>query len=137
MSGEQLFELAMRAREHSYSPYSHFAVGAALLCADGSVYMGANIENASYGATCCAERVAIFKALSEGKTKFLAIAIAGGSSDAQKNGEGLTPCYPCGICRQVLSEFCREDLKIFVGKTGEVREMTLGELLPHAFELEN
>ena len=129
MSGEQLFKIATKARERAYAPYSGFCVGAALLCEDGSVYEGCNIENASYTPTCCAERVALFKAVSEGKRRFLAIAIVGGKDD------DLIACYPCGVCRQALSEFCDRDLKIYLGDGDTVGETTLGELLPHAFEL--
>lgn len=129
MSGEQLFKIATGARERAYAPYSGFRVGAALLCEDGSVYEGCNIENASYTPTCCAERVALFKAVFEGKRRFLAIAIAGGKEN------DMLACYPCGVCRQVLSEFCDGDLKIFLGDGDTVSETTLGELLPHAFEL--
>ena len=129
MTGEQLFKIALEARTRAYAPYSHFYVGAALLCKDGSVYTGCNIENASYTPTCCAERVALFKAVSEGKTEFVAIAVAGG-----KDGV-LDVCYPCGVCRQAFSEFCSKELKIFLGDNNRVTEITLGELLPHAFEL--
>ena len=130
MSGKQLFEIARKARELSYAPYSSFRVGAALLCADGKIYTGCNVENASYSATCCAERVALFKALSEGNTKFSAIAIIGGKTDGE-----LVTCYPCGVCRQVLSEFCAPDFKIFVGDGKTLREFKLDELLPYSFEL--
>lgn len=132
MSGEQLFKAALGARELAYAPYSNFAVGAALLSEDGSIYLGANIENSSYGATCCAERVALFKAVSEGKLRFSAIAIVGGGV-----GGELVNCYPCGICRQALAEFCDGGLIIYTGDENGIRETTLGALLPCAFELED
>ena len=125
MSNKEMMELAEQARKKAYAPYSGFLVGAALLCADGSVYLGCNIENASFSPTCCAERVAVFKAVSDGKRDFCAIAIAGGKEDA-KNA-----CYPCGVCRQVMSEFCSESFKI-VTSDGET---TLGNLLPKSFDL--
>ena len=101
ISYQELIKQAIEARKQSYCPYSGFAVGAALLCGDGTVYTGCNIENASYSPTNCAERTAFFKAVSEGKREFVAIAIVGGSEELQK-------CYPCGVCRQVMSEFCDE-----------------------------
>ena len=125
MSNKELIELAEQARKKAYAPYSGFLVGAALLCADGSVYLGCNIENASFSPTCCAERVAVFKAVSDGKRDFCAIAITGGKEDT-KNA-----CYPCGVCRQVMSEFCSESFKI-VTADGET---ALGELLPKSFNL--
>ena len=126
-----LCESAVKARENAYSPYSQFCVGAALLCDDGSIYTGTNIENASYSATVCAERVAIFKAVSEGKRDFSAIALCG----AEKGKEISGRCFPCGVCRQVLSEFCKEDLKIYIVTENEIFEYTLSQLLPFAFEL--
>jgi Cytidine deaminase len=104
-------------------------VGAALLCDDGSVYTGCNIENAAYSPTICAERVAIFKAVSDGKRGFIAIAIAGGAKETAE--ETLAPCYPCGVCRQVLAEFCQPELAVITaeGKT------SLRDLLPHSFRL--
>lgn len=128
MTHAELYALAERARGLSYSPYSHFAVGAALLCDDGSVYTGCNIENAAYSPTVCAERVAIFKAVSEGKRNFVAVAIAGGPADV---AEAHDDCYPCGVCRQVLAEFCPPSLAV-VTKNDVT---TLSELLPHSFSL--
>lgn len=129
-----LIDEALRARERAYSPYSGYAVGAALLCGNGRIYKGANIENASYGATNCAERSAFFQAVGEGERDFLAIAIAGGAS-------GLDPvdyAYPCGICRQVMKEFCGDDFLIIVAKSREeYRCYTLAELLPCGFGGEN
>ena len=95
-----LLEEALKARKAAYAPYSGFQVGAALLCADGSIYTGCNVENSSYGAACCAERTAFFKAVSEGKRSFRAIAVVGGKKDE----EVLEVCPPCGICRQVMRE---------------------------------
>jgi cytidine deaminase len=128
MTAEKLLELAEVARERSYSPYSGFCVGAALLTKDGEVFMGCNIENASYSPTCCAERVALFSAVSAGKREFEAIAIVG----AKRGEVADAPCYPCGVCRQVLSEFCGKDMKIYL--SGNV-STTLGDLLPNAFDL--
>ncbi len=125
-----LMKLAIEARKNSYSPYSRFAVGAALLCDDGSVYTGCNIENAAYSPTNCAERTAFYKAVSEGQRNFKAIAIAGGK-------EELTTCYPCGVCRQVMSEFCLPDqFDVVCGVSGEAFEIIkLEELLPKSFQL--
>ena len=119
-----LIERAKEARKHSYSPYSGFSVGAALLTADGRIYTGCNIENASFTPTCCAERVAIFSAVADGCRNFTAIAVVGNTA----------PCMPCGVCRQVLSEFCDKDMPIiYEGEDGEVRSITLAELLPMSF----
>lgn len=128
-----LMEKAIEARKHSYAPYSGYTVGAALLCEDGSIVTGCNVENASYGATNCGERTAAFKAVSEGKRRFLAIAIAGG-----KEGDTDYAC-PCGICRQVLREFSDpKQMEVFICKsTGNYKEMTLEELLPESFGPEN
>ena len=130
MSDEKLMELALQARESSYSPYSHFRVGAALLCADDSVYTGCNIECASYSPTNCAERTAVFKAVSEGEREFSALAVAGGP-------KGEPPslfCTPCGVCRQMLAEFCGAGLAVLLVKSqAETEEHTLGELFPLAF----
>ena len=122
-SDEDLCRLARLAMQKSYSPYSKYAVGAALLSADGRVYTGCNIENASYGLTNCAERTAVFKAVSEGVTEFTAIAIA---------SNGALP-YPCGACRQVLNEFAPGIRLLVTGNGGEVEETTLPQLLPHGF----
>ena len=130
-----LFEEAKKAREYSYSPYSHFAVGAALLTEDGKIYTGCNIENSSFSVTNCAERTALFKAVSEGERKFFAIAIAGAKvlNDGTKE-EAF--CPPCGVCRQALSEFCNEDLSVMIGKEdGTYMVTTLKELLPFKFGL--
>lgn len=132
MKRESLIESAKLAMAQAYSPYSGYKVGAALLCADGTIYTGCNVENASFSATNCAERTAFFKAVSEGKREFIAMAICGG-----KDGEieGIFP--PCGVCRQVMREFCKDDFEIhLVTKTG-VQCFTLGQLLPMSFSPEN
>ena len=128
-----LIEKATAAREKSYSPYSQFAVGAALLCADGSVYTGANIENSSFTPTVCAERVAFFSAVHDGHRDFSAIAIVGGNADAPI----AEFCPPCGVCRQVMSEFCGGDFKIILSNGETYRVMTLDEILPARFDLLN
>lgn len=125
MTREELISTAIAMRDRSYCPYSRFAVGAALECGDGSVYTGCNIENAAYSPTLCAERVAVGKAVSEGHTDFVRIAVAGG---------GEAPCVPCGVCRQVLREFAPELEVICVGNKGAERTLTLSELLPHSFD---
>ena len=122
---DELIKFAFKARENAYAPYSDFKVGAALLCADGSVYTGCNVENASFSPTCCAERVAIFGAVADGKRQFDAIAVVGGKEDAS------TACYPCGVCRQVIREFCSDGFKV-ITVDGELK---LGELLPKSFKL--
>ena len=130
---KSLVERAVAARERAYSPYSSFCVGAALLCADGDVYEGANIENSSYGATNCAERTAFFTALMEGKREFTAIAIVG-----SKRGEDISSyCAPCGICRQVMAEFCRADFEILLFDGNNIKTYTLDSILPEAFDKGN
>lgn len=128
---DMLVKAALEARDASYCPYSNFAVGAALLCADGSVYTGANIECASHTPTICAERVAFSRAVHEGKRDFVAIAIVGAGKDASID----FACPPCGVCRQVMTEFCDDAFQIilFDGKTPEIH--TLGELFPLRFGL--
>lgn len=129
MTPEKLMDLAKSAMEKSYSPYSGYRVGAALLCADGTVYQGCNIENAAFSPTVCAERCAIFKAVSEGKRDFRAIAIVGGRA-----GEVPGRAAPCGVCRQVMGEFCGGDFKIYLlGSNGDIGEYTLDDLLPERF----
>jgi cytidine deaminase len=129
---QSLMETAVAAREFSYSPYSGYRVGAALLGKSGRVYTGCNVENAGYTPTNCAERTAIFKAVSEGEREFAAIAVVGGM------GEAIDPaCAPCGVCRQVLAEFCSPDMPVILGSPEEMRVLTLGELLPFAFTKEN
>jgi cytidine deaminase len=128
--------LALRAgeaRKKAYSPYSSFCVGAALLCADGTVYEGANIENSSYGATNCAERTAFFRAIMDGKREFTAIAVVGA-----KRGEEITSfCAPCGICRQVMAEFCDKTFEVLLFDGNEVRTYTLDGILPESFDKSN
>ena len=130
MTKEQLVELAKEAMTGAYAPYSGYWVGAALLCADGSVYTGCNIENASYTPTVCAERTAFFKAVSDGKREFSAIAICGGK------GGVITGFFPpCGVCRQVMREFCKDDFTVYLIGDGEVKTRTLADLLPDSFSL--
>ena len=123
---------AIDAMKRSYSPYSHFTVGAALLTKYGKVYTGANIENASYTPTVCAERNAIFTAVHQGEREFEAIAIVGGH-----NGDVKGVTAPCGVCRQVMSEFCSPDFKVILVTTpdGDYVEETLANLLPYTFKL--
>lgn len=131
IDGRILLEKAKEARGYAYTPYSHFQVGAALLAKSGAIYLGCNIENASFGATNCAERTAFFKAVSQGEREFAAIAVVGG-----KEGEEAGRCCPpCGICRQVMREFCRpEEFQILLedGKGG-IKTYLLKELLPLGF----
>lgn len=131
MEFQELICKALEARQKAYAPYSGFMVGAALLCKDGRIFTGCNIENASYGATNCAERTAFFKAVSEGNREFTAIAIAGGRRESQS----LEYCAPCGICRQVMSEFCDPDafLVILPRSEEDYKSYTLGQLLPLGF----
>lgn len=130
----ELMQAAIEAREQAYAPYSGYLVGAALLAADGEIYPGCNIENASYGATNCAERTAFFKAVSQGKKEFRAIAVVGGSRELGQGEISPDMAYPCGICRQVMREFCGPDFRILVGRSAEdFQEYTLEELLPESF----
>lgn len=135
MREKELIELAYKGREQAYTPYSGFRVGAALLSKSGKVYLGCNIENASYGPTNCAERTAFFKAVSEGEREFEAIAIVGGPGES-RTGE---MCAPCGVCRQVMMEFCHpsEFRIILENGGGEVRTFLLEELLPFGFGPDN
>lgn len=132
MNDRELIKLALEARKMSYSPYSGFSVGAALLCKDGSVYTGCNIENSAFSPTNCAERTAFFKAVSEGKREFEKIAVVGG------NSSDIFPekyCPPCGVCRQVMKEFCFADFKIIIAKTpDDFKTLTLAEILPLSFD---
>ena len=125
MTEQALCQKAIDMLDMAYVPYSHFPVGAALLCRDGTVFTGCNIENAAYGATICAERTAIFKAVSEGHRDFDTIVIAGRSSDY---------CYPCGMCRQFMKEFAPEMQVICLNGRGEALELTLRDLLPYGFD---
>lgn len=127
MTDRELVEFAVKAREKSYSPYSGFKVGAALLSKSGKVYLGCNIENASYTPTNCAERTAFFKAVSEGEREFLKIAIVGGK-------EKIDDCVaPCGVCRQVMAEFCDGDFEIITGTPDNFALHKLKDILPLAF----
>ncbi len=132
MTPERLIALAKEAMIHAYAPYSGCKVGAALLCADGTVYQGCNIENAAYGPTNCAERTAFFKAVYDGHRAFTAIAVCGG-----KDGEvtGIFP--PCGVCRQVMREFCKDDFAVYLADgNGGYETYTLAQLLPLSFQRE-
>ena len=138
---ETLVEEALKARSFSYSPYSNYQVGAALLTKSGKIYRGCNIENAAYGPSNCAERTAFLKAVSEGEREFAAIAIVGGKAsdtplapgDYEKSVSDMA--YPCGVCRQVMREFCDpENFLIIVAKSAtDYEERTLAELLPDSF----
>ena len=136
MNYDDLFKTATEMTKLSYVPYSHFHVGAALLDKSGKVWTGCNIENAAYGPSNCAERTAIFKAVSEGVRDFEAIAIVGGPEDKTGLPQIQDFCPPCGVCRQVLSEFCDRDFKIILANgKGEQKVFTLAELLPESFSL--
>lgn len=129
MTDKQLFELAIKARENAYAPYSNFKVGAALLAKNGEVYLGCNIENMSYPVTLCAERSAFSNAISAGVKEFEKIAIVGGK-------DKLVLCSPCGMCRQFMQEFCSKDFKIILGEdVFQLKTFTLEQLLPESFEL--
>jgi cytidine deaminase len=130
MTYERLCDLAKEAMMRAYAPYSGFKVGAALLCSDGTVYQGCNIENASFSPTNCAERTAFFKAIYDGRRDFVAIAVCGG-----KDGVITGQFPPCGMCRQVMREFCGDDFKILMMKPEGFDEITLSQLLPHSFSL--
>lgn len=126
---EELIKRALEARKMSYSPYSGYAVGAAVMDSDGNIYTGCNIENASYPATVCAERTAIFKAVSEGAHKFTMIAIAGGRTEYPEDY-----AFPCGVCRQVMSEFCSGDFMVIAARSiDDYKCLRLKELLPYSF----
>lgn len=126
MDNETLLTYAKKAMGNAYAPYSQFYVGAALLTTEGEIFTGCNVENASLGASICAERCAVLKAISEGYTSFEKIAIVSNSGDFT---------YPCGICRQFLTEFMEDGFVVLEGKNGEIREHALSELLPYAFSL--
>ncbi len=128
LTDNELVSLAKKELRNSYSPYSGFKVAAALITKSGKVYTGANIENSSYPATVCAERVALFKAISNGERGFEAIAIVCEKGDF---------CYPCGVCRQVMSEFCDESFRIILEGNNIIKSHTLEELLPHSFKLKD
>ena len=131
---KELIRTALSMREKSYTPYSHFNVGAALLAKNGRVFTGCNIENASFTPTNCAERTAFFKAVSEGVKEFTAIAITGGPAWADPDGL----CPPCGVCRQVMAEFCKDDFVIILAKSEtEYKTYSLPEILPDRFTPSN
>ena len=132
MSDLELMELAEAARTKAYAPYSGFSVGAALLAKSGVVYTGCNIENAAYSPTNCAERTAFFKAVSEGEREFSAIAIVGGKGEKMQE-----LCAPCGVCRQVMAEFCDGDFRILLGSAEKISAYSLRELLPLSFGKQN
>ena len=132
MTPEQLVREALEAMHFAYVPYSGFTVGAALLTKSGKVYRGCNIENAAYGPSNCAERTAIYKAVSEGEREFAAIAVVGG-----KNGDASDIFPPCGVCRQVMQEFCAPDFMIYMGRSdGSYVAESLGAMLPYGFTAE-
>ena len=126
---KKLAEAALKVREKAYCPYSGFAVGAALLAKSGEVYTGVNIENAAFTPTNCAERTAFFTAIAKGEREFAAIAIAGGKAGEEPEDF----CAPCGVCRQVMREFCGDEFEIILAKPGEEKVYTLKELLPQSF----
>lgn len=127
MDNKALIDMALKAMENAYAPYSGFKVGAAILCSDKKVYTGCNIENSSYGASNCAERTAIFKAVSEREREFEKIAIVSSSGDFT---------FPCGICRQVLSEFMYDKTVVLFSEKDGIREFNVKDLLPEAFRLQ-
>ena len=129
MTPEKLVSMALEAMQHAYAPYSGYKVGAALLCSDGKVYCGANIENAAYGPSNCAERTAIFTAVFEGERDFEAIAVVGG-----KDGVASDFFPPCGVCRQVMLEFCGPEFQIYMGKQdGTYQSIALKDFMPYGF----
>lgn len=132
MTNKELLSEAINARKSAYTPYSHFQVGAALLTKSGKIYTGANIENAAYTPTICAERVAFFKAVNAGEREFEKIAIIGGKENSEPGF-----CSPCGVCRQVMAEFCKDDFSIVLGTLDNVSVYTLKEVLPDRFGPEN
>lgn len=133
MNNNELIKLAISAMQNSYAPYSEYNVGAALLAKSGKVYTGTNVENASFGCTNCAERTAFFKAVSEGEREFLKIAIVGG-----KNGVISDFATPCGVCRQVMAEFCEDDFEVIVALSEQdFKLFTLSQLLPFGFCKDN
>lgn len=133
MNKSELMSLARAARKNSYCPYSGISVGAALLTADGKVYSGANIENAAFSPSVCAERVAIFKAVEAGERDFSAIAVVGG----KKGSDDRDSFAPCGVCRQVMAEFCKGDFKILLKSGDGISEYNLADILPIGFSKEN
>ena len=130
MNKKDLFMLAKDAIKSSYAPYSQYNVGAVLLCKNGHIYKGCNIENVSYSLTNCAERTALFSAIANGEKEFESLCVVGG-----KKGEITDYAMPCGACRQVLAEFCDADFKVFVGvNENDIKEYKLSDLLPYSFD---
>ena len=130
MNKKDLFMLAKDAIKNSYAPYSQYNVGAVLLCKNGNIYKGCNIENVSYSLTNCAERTALFSAIANGEKEFESLCVVGG-----KKGEITDYAMPCGACRQVLAEFCDADFKVFVGvNENDIKEYKLSDLLPYSFD---
>lgn len=127
MNSREMIEMAKKAKEFAYAPYSGFQVGAALKTKSGKIYTGCNIENAAYGATNCAERTAIFKAISEGETEFESIAVVSSANDVT---------YPCGICRQVMSEFMKDGIIYFEDRDGNIVNSSVKEVMPYMFDNE-
>ena len=128
---KELVDKAIEAMQNAYAPYSHFKVGASLLT-NGKIYTGCNVENSAFSPSCCGERTAFLKAISEGNRDFQAIAIVGGV-----DGNIHSFCYPCGVCRQVMREFCQDDFKIILYDGKEMKEILLKDLLPYSFQLED
>lgn len=129
MNEKELVNLAIKASKNSFSPYSKFKVGAALLCTDGSVYLGCNIENVSFGATNCAERTAVFSAVADGKKDFSMMAVVG-----SYDGNFTEYTLPCGICRQVLNEFCKDDFNVILYNGRKIKTVNMTKLLPLPFK---
>lgn len=128
MTPQELIEKAKEAAKNAHAPYSNYHVGAALLCNDGSVFLGCNVENASYGLTNCAERTAVFSAIAAGKRRFKALAVASLEQQAP---------FPCGACRQVLAEFTGPDFPVYIAEQGYFKTSSIGDLLPHTFKLKD
>lgn len=128
----RLLNAAKIAQRNAYAPYSHYRVGAALLATNGKTYIGCNVENASFGVTNCAERTALFSAIADGAREFIALAVVGGIDNTFDNS-----IVPCGICRQALVEFCKEDFPVILKNNNTYRIISLGDFLPHSFSPKN
>lgn len=128
MNAKDLMKMAVEARKKAYTPYSHYQVGATIVTEDGTIYTGCNIESASYTPTVCAERCAISKAVSEGHRHFTQVAVVGG-----KEGELAPFCTPCGVCRQLLAEFCTEDTQVYLGTPDKFQAYPFDQILPFSF----
>jgi len=131
-TAQMLMDAAKNAMKNAYAPYSGFFVGAAVLCEDGEIFTGCNVENAAFSPSCCAERVAVYSAVAKKKRAFRGIAVAGGPG-----GEIRELCAPCGVCRQVLEEFCPADMPVILTDGEKTAEFTLGGLLPMSFGAKN